>query len=137
MGTSLRIKFSFRSSRAYSGLAEWLTYLTYCTQTRYLGSFLIHEYLWSGHVDLPFSEKHTCRNKTHHGDADTWLCRFNSGQEYLRERFARDNDVYLQLLTDPNLNLSICLGFSVGLIFLNCVLYLVPLPGFVKAKFRH
>ncbi|EEB19458.1 ATP-binding cassette transporter, putative [Pediculus humanus corporis] len=135
--TILTLVLGSGNLKAYSGLAEWLTYLTYCTQTRYLGSFLIHEYLWSGHVDLPFSEKHTCRNKTHHGDADTWLCRFNSGQEYLRERFARDNDVYLQLLTDPNLNLSICLGFSVGLIFLNCVLYLVPLPGFVKAKFRH
>lgn len=122
--------------RSYSGLAEWLVYLSYCMQTRYLGSFLSYEYIWNGHSDLPFSDSHICTNKTHHGDADTWLCRFNSGQDYLKERYARDNENNIQLLTDQTLNLSTCLGFSLGLMVLNCLLYLVPLPGFVKAKFR-
>ncbi|KAK6638529.1 hypothetical protein RUM43_006796 [Polyplax serrata] len=134
--TILTLLLGSGNLKSYSGLAEWLVYLSYCMQTRYLGSFLSYEYIWNGHSDLPFSDSHICTNKTHHGDADTWLCRFNSGQDYLKERYARDNENNIQLLTDQTLNLSTCLGFSLGLMVLNCLLYLVPLPGFVKAKFR-
>ncbi|KAL0277043.1 UNVERIFIED_CONTAM: hypothetical protein PYX00_004464 [Menopon gallinae] len=134
--TMLTLVLGSGSLRSYSGLPEWLLYLTYGTQPRYLGSFLNHEYLWNGRNDLPFSKEHSCENRSSLGDTDSWLCRFSSGQDYLRERYARDSDLHVHLISEPNLSLSISLGFSVGLIFLNSLLYLVPLPGFVKAKFR-
>lgn len=132
----INCSYNIINCRSYSGLPEWLVYLTYGTQTRYLGSFLNHEYLWNGKNDLPFSKEHTCQNGSNLGDTDSWLCRFSSGQDFLRERYTRDNDFHLQLVSEPNLSLSISLGFSVGLIILNSLLYLVPLPGFIKAKFR-
>jgi len=125
------------SLRSYSGLSEWLLYLTYGTQTRYLGSFLNGAYLWNLDAELPFSKEIQCGNKTRPNDADTWLCRFGNGQDFLRERYFRDADYNLQFLQDPDLGLAVSLAFGLGLVLVNSLLYLVPLPGFVKAKFRN
>lgn len=63
------------------------------------------------------------------------LCRYKDGNAYMRERFTKDTDNISQVL-NVELNLLISLAFSVGLVILNSVLYLLPLPATVKAKFR-
>ena len=63
------------------------------------------------------------------------LCRYKDGNAYLRERFTKEAENISQVL-NVELNLLISLAFSVGLVILNSVLYLLPLPATVKAKFR-
>ena len=63
------------------------------------------------------------------------LCRYKDGNAYLRERFTKETDNISQVL-NVELNLLISLAFSVGLIIFNSVLYLLPLPATLKAKFR-
>lgn len=112
------------SLRSYAGLPEWLGYLTYGTQVRYLGLYLSSALVAGSLVNTPQTEGVPCTNRS-----DPLLCRFSSGDEFLRERYGDH-------LTDTHTPLTIALGFSLGLFILNCLLYLVPLPAFVKAKFR-
>ncbi|XP_014216572.1 ATP-binding cassette sub-family G member 5 [Copidosoma floridanum] len=63
------------------------------------------------------------------------LCRYKDGYAYLRERFTKETENTLQVL-NVELNLLISLAFSVGLVIFNSVLYFLPLPATVKAKFR-
>ena len=39
-------------------------------------------------------------------------------------------------MMDTTFNLGLSFVFPVALFFLNLILYLIPLPAFVKAKFR-
>ena len=62
-------------------------------------------------------------------------CRYINGTHYLQEKYGyEDGDVSAML--DTWFNLGVSFVFPVGLFFLNLVLYLIPLPAFVKAKFR-
>lgn len=63
------------------------------------------------------------------------LCRYADGRTYLIERFTREGENISEVL-NVELNLLISLAFAVGLIILNSILYLLPLPARVKAKFR-
>lgn len=64
-------------------------------------------------------------------------CRYANGQAYLTERYTRDNtDVIFSGILDFDLNIGITFAFALGMIIFNLFLYLLPLPAFVKAKFR-
>lgn len=64
-------------------------------------------------------------------------CRYSNGQSFLTERYARDNtDLIFSGILDFDLNLGVTLAFALGMLVFNIFLYLVPLPAFVKAKFR-
>ena len=63
------------------------------------------------------------------------LCRYKDGNTYLRERFTKEAENISQVL-NIELNLLISFAFSVGLVLFNGLLYLLPLPASVKAKFR-
>jgi hypothetical protein len=64
-------------------------------------------------------------------------CRYADGMAYITERYGRDNngDVLSDML-ELDVNLAITFAFPVGLAVFNSLLYLVPLPAFIKAKFR-
>ncbi|XP_024944115.1 ATP-binding cassette sub-family G member 5 isoform X2 [Cephus cinctus] len=63
------------------------------------------------------------------------LCRYPDGKTYLIERFTREGENISEVL-NIELNLLISLAFALGLVILNSVLYLLPLPARIKAKFR-
>ena len=61
--------------------------------------------------------------------------RYINGTHYLQEKYGyEEGDV--AAIMDTWFNLGISFVFPLGLFFLNLVLYLIPLPAFVKAKFR-
>lgn len=66
------------------------------------------------------------------------FCRYSSGQEFLVERYSRDKTdvIFSDGILDFDLNIGITFAFTVGIIIFNIFLYLLPLPAFVKAKFR-
>ena len=64
-----------------------------------------------------------------------YSCRYINGTHYLQEKYGyEEGDV--AAIMDTWFNLGISFVFPLGLFFLNLVLYLIPLPAFVKAKFR-
>lgn len=62
--------------------------------------------------------------------------RYTDGSAYLSERFGREDADHVADLFAADTNLAVAMAFPVGLLLVNCLLYLVPLPAFVKAKFR-
>ena len=64
------------------------------------------------------------------------LCfRYINGTHYLVERYSYPG-VKLEQLLEPWTNTAINFAFPGAMAVVNLVLYLVPLPSFVKAKFR-
>nr|CAD7592250.1 unnamed protein product [Timema genevievae] len=127
--------------RAIHGLSEWLLYLTYATQTRYAGAFLNQQVFNNGLVSgLPYDATLNCSSVIQTQESlsasSTFICRYGDGLSYLKERYSREDDDTFTEILDNNLNIGATFAFSVGLLTLDCFLYLVPLPAFVKAKFR-
>lgn len=58
-----------------------------------------------------------------------------NGTHYLEEKYGLDTDD-LDVFMDRWFNFGVSFVFPVALFFINLVLYLIPLPAFVKAKFR-
>ena len=57
----------------------------------------------------------------------------------MAERFGResaDDSAALAEFLEPDFNMGVSFAFAIGLVIANFLLYLVPLPAFVKAKFR-
>ena len=81
---------------------------------------------------LPVNENVTCPdNNAEYG------CRYRNGTYYLLERYHfldNGHDRQQDLLFWYNFGLSF--AFFGGMLLLNLVLYLVPLPAFIKSKFR-
>ena len=61
--------------------------------------------------------------------------RYLHGTHYLQEKYGYDEGE-VEAMMSTWFNLGMALVFPVALFFLNLVLYLIPLPAFVKAKFR-
>ncbi|XP_060529155.1 ATP-binding cassette sub-family G member 5 [Cylas formicarius] len=130
--------------RSIKGLQEWLFYLTYATQARYASAFLnrqvfLHPQL---HDPLPYDWRHNCTSMNFvetsvlTGPANPY-CRYANGQSYLSERYTRDpGDNIFNGILGFDLNIGITFAFALGMIVFNLFLYLIPLPSFVKAKFR-
>lgn len=67
----------------------------------------------------------------------SFTCRYPDRAAYIQERYGRDSsDFHLTDIIDSEFNLSLAFAFPVTLAIANCLLYLVPLPAFTKAKFR-
>ena len=63
------------------------------------------------------------------------IFRYINGTHYLVEKYSYPG-VKLDQILEPWTNTAINLAFPALLVIINMVLYLVPLPAFVKAKFR-
>lgn len=135
--------------RSYKGYEEWMYYLTYATQMRYVSSFL-HRIIFSQSAfnSLPYSATQNCTESTNLIQTSANLnnlqstngnCRYLSGKAFLTERFAHQNfsaDLYSSGDFNLELNMGISFAFAIGSIVVNKLFYLMPLPSFVKDKFR-
>jgi len=127
--TLLSLVIASGAIRSLKNLPYWLAMVSTALPIRYsslaLNQLVIDKPILS---NLHYNESFTCP-----GIAE--LCRYPEGKIYLMERFTREGENISEVL-NVNLNLLISLAFAVGLIILNSVLYLLPLPAKVKAKFR-
>ncbi|OXU21078.1 hypothetical protein TSAR_015316 [Trichomalopsis sarcophagae] len=116
------------SLRSIRNLPDWLGVVSTALPGRYASLGLNQLAMqMSSFKNLNYNDSITCPGIQE-------LCRYPDGDTFLKERFMRETD-----RTEPlavNSNLIITLAFSVGLVILNSVLYLLPLPATVKAKFR-
>lgn len=125
------------------GLQDWLYYLTYGIQARYASAFL-HRQLFltpAMQAALPYDATKNCSNMNLLESSNllsiNHICRYPSGQAYLTERYSRDaSDVIFNGILDFDINLGVTFAFAVGMMVFNLFLYILPLPAFIKAKFR-
>ena len=61
--------------------------------------------------------------------------RYVNGTHYLQEKYGYQGDE-LHMFMDRWFNFGVSFVFPSALFLINMVLYLIPLPAFVKAKFR-
>ncbi|KAF5298111.1 hypothetical protein FQA39_LY02535 [Lamprigera yunnana] len=142
--TSICVTLSSGILRSIKGLHDWLYFLTYATQTRYAAAFFSrHVFLHSElHDPLPFDAHHNCSNMnlietSNLNGITNGYCRYGSGQSFLTERYARDStDIIFSGILDHDFNIGATFAFSIGMTVFNMFLYLIPLPAFLKAKFR-
>ncbi|CAI6343393.1 unnamed protein product [Macrosiphum euphorbiae] len=113
--------------RSYRGMSEWLSWVTYATQTRYAGAYLTAQ-AFDGRQQyngLPQSAEQNCSIPA----AEPFVCRYPDGASYVNER-------YPATVADPQINLVASFVFPVAAAVFNILLYVAPLPSYVKAKFR-
>lgn len=130
--------------RSIKGLQEWLYYLTYATQVRYASAFLNRQVFLNPLLQntLPYDARQNCSNihlieTSNFNGAPNLNCKYVNGQSFLTDRYSRDpTDVIFSGILDFDVNLGATFAFSVGMIIFNMFLYLVPLPTYIKAKFR-
>ncbi|XP_066598456.1 ATP-binding cassette sub-family G member 5 isoform X2 [Prorops nasuta] len=115
--------------RSLRNLPHWLATVSAALPARYASLALNQLAIDTGSsTNLPYNETFTCPGIPE-------LCRYPDGKTYLIERFTREGENISEVL-NVDLNLLISLAFALSLIILNSVLYLLPLPAKVKAKFR-
>jgi hypothetical protein len=140
-------------------LPDWLYYLTYILQYRYVGAFL-HELEFSGmggNLESRVSSLGldlVTRNGTIGCSSirAEFGCRYYNGSSFLKERYyvaeeaqCKRDPSGLTFLSGPNactadlnhvMNFALMFFFA-GMMFLaNLLLYYFPLPAFLKTKFR-
>ncbi|XP_012286014.1 ATP-binding cassette sub-family G member 5 [Orussus abietinus] len=127
--TLLSIVIASGGVRSLRNLPNWLAAVSTALPSRY-ASLALNQLAIDvpTFVNLPYNESIPCP-----GIQD--LCRYPDGKTYLIERFTREGENISEVL-NVDLNLLISLAFALGLVILNSVLYLLPLPARVKAKFR-
>lgn len=128
-------------------MSDWLLYLTYATQCRYAGAFLNLQMFgnnnWVNLNGLPRDFRTNCTARIPQTQdslvaaSSSFGCRYADGTAYLKERYGRDDDSDdLSDMLELDVNLAVAFAFPVGLAIFNSLLYLLPLPAFIKAKFR-
>lgn len=130
--------------RSFKGLQDWLYYLTYATQTRYAAAFLHRQLFLTPNLleALPYDQKINCTNMnvietSNFNSITNPYCKYANGQSFLTERYTRDSkDLIFNGILDMEMNIGITFAFTLGMIIFNLFLYLIPLPAFLKAKFR-
>ncbi|CAG9840597.1 unnamed protein product [Diabrotica balteata] len=129
--------------RSMKGLPDWLYYASYGTQTRYAAAYLNRKVFTHLALNraLPFDLQHNCTQISFEtsilNGANNAYCRYASGQAFLTERYSRDpTEVIFSGVLEEDFNIGLTCGFALGMIVFNLFLYLIPLPSFVKAKFR-
>ena len=127
--TLISLVIASGAMRSLRNLPEWLTAVSTALPNRY-ASLALNQLAIERPAtqNLPYDETTVCPGVKE-------LCRYPDGRTYLIERFTREGENLSNVL-NINLNLLVSLAFSLGLIILNSVLYLLPLPARVKAKFR-
>lgn len=115
--------------RSLKNLSYWLAMVSTALPTRY-ASLALNQLVMDKPImsNLNYNESFTCPGIPE-------LCRYPDGKTYLIERFTREGENISEVL-NVDLNLLISLAFAIGLVILNSVLYLLPLPAKIKAKFR-
>ena len=115
--------------RSLKNLPDWLAAVSCALPTRY-ASLALNQLTMDTSLlsNLPYNETLACPGIPE-------LCRYPDGRTYLVKRFTRDGENTSEVL-NVDLNLLISLAFALGLVILNSVLYLLPLPARIKAKFR-
>ncbi len=124
------------SLRSFSRLPEFLYHLTYITQTRYSGAILNDIEFYNrtslSHLQWQDDSGNTMQCQ---GNTFGFGCRYVNGSHYLKEKYGYEGDE-LAVFMDRWFNFGVCFVFPVGLFIINMILYVIPLPAFVKAKFR-
>lgn len=115
--------------RSLRNLPKWLAAISSALPVRY-ASLAINQLAIDtpSFLNLPYNESLSC-------PGIPGLCRYPDGRAYLVERFTREGENISQVL-NIDLNLLISLAFALGLVILNSIFYLLPLPAKIKAKFR-
>ncbi len=140
--------------RSIAGLPDYLYYLTYIVQTRYAGAVL-NEQHFRNFTSLPSMINATtsipCPSGTTFSNygiiqflSKLYIilhgfffagCRYSNGTHYLMERYHLAHPPY-----DDDLRFWMNFGlnflFTGAMFFANIILHIVPLPAFVKSKFR-
>ncbi|XP_076064875.1 ATP-binding cassette sub-family G member 5 [Oratosquilla oratoria] len=123
------------SLRSLVGMPDWLYYLGHIIVYRYASAFLHQQMFMDRLPNLPVnaSSNPTCPdNNAEYG------CRYRNGSYYLLERYHFPDNAFDHNREDLLLwiNFGLSFAFVGGMMVVNLVLYLVPLPAFIKAKFR-
>lgn len=99
--------------RSFKGLAPWLQENTKGTHTKYASTLL--------HSAVFLSRRMNCT------PGGVTVCPLTS--EYLYERLGR-------AVPQENIDMAASIGFAVGFIAFNMLLYLIPVPSFIRRKFK-
>jgi len=123
-------------TRAIPGLPDWLYYLSYITQSRYAGAVLNEQHFKNISSSLPTLINSTLSLPCPAGTTfSNYGCRYANGTHYLMERYHINHPPY-----DDDLKFWLNFGlnflFTGAMFFANIILHIVPLPAFVKTKFR-
>jgi len=123
--------------RSMASLPEFVEHLTYVTQARYTGAILnnIEFYNKTSLTSLRWINETTGTTFRCQGNSFEFGCRYINGSHYLIEKYGKDEGE-LDNLLNLWFNFGVAYIFPLGLLVINMVLYLIPLPAFVKAKFR-
>ncbi|XP_042910538.1 ATP-binding cassette sub-family G member 5 isoform X4 [Parasteatoda tepidariorum] len=129
------ITFASGTVRSLTALPEWFYYLTYGVLYRYAGAFLQeNEFSFNPRLDranyLNGTEALPCNSNI------PGSCIYIDGNHYLLQKYpasGRIEDSDLQYW----MNFGLCFVFVGGMWVLNTILHLVPLPAFIKTKFRN
>ena len=123
--------------RSLSSLPELVYHLTYIVQPRYSGAVLnkLEFHDKSSLVLLPWRNETTGDVFTCSKDNFNFGCRFVNGTHLLAQKYNYPG-IDLDTMLDPWTNTAINFAFPGVVLLANMILYLVPLPAFVKAKFR-
>lgn len=109
-------------------MSEWLSWTTYAMQTRYAGAYLTAQ-AFDGRRQYVGVWQDAGQNCTEPVAPERFACRYRDGDSYVNERYPGS-------VADPQLNLVASFVFPVAAMVFNVLLYVTPLPAFVKAKFR-
>lgn len=99
--------------RSFKGLQPWLQENTKATHTRYASTLLHSAVFLSRHMNCTPGGAITCPLTT----------------EYLFERLGRATP-------QENIDMAASIGFAVGFIAFNMLVYLLPMPNFIRRKYK-
>ncbi|XP_066990295.1 ATP-binding cassette sub-family G member 5 isoform X1 [Macrobrachium rosenbergii] len=131
--TTFYLLIASASLRSLVGLPDWLYYLSHVIVFRYAAAVLHEQAFLDKLPNLPVNSTADCPdNNAEYG------CRYRNGTYYLLERYHFPENGLDLGRHDLDLwyNFGLCFSFFGGMLVLNLVLYLVPLPSFIKSKFR-
>ncbi|XP_064091004.1 ATP-binding cassette sub-family G member 5-like [Macrobrachium nipponense] len=131
--TTFYLLIASASLRSLVGLPDWLYYLGHVIVFRYAAAVLHEQAFLDKLPNLPVNSTADCPdNNAEYG------CRYRNGTYYLLERYHFPENGFDLGRNDLDLwyNFGLCFSFFGGMLVLNLVLYLVPLPSFIKSKFR-
>ncbi|XP_050735234.1 ATP-binding cassette sub-family G member 5-like [Eriocheir sinensis] len=131
--TTLNLLVASASLRSLVRLPDWLYYLGHVIVYRYASAVLHEQAFLDRLTNLPMNGSVLCPdNNAEYG------CRYRNGTYYLLERYHFPENGLDLGRQDLDLwsNFGLSFAFFGGMLVLNLVLYLVPLPSFIKSKFR-
>ena len=121
--------------RSIPALPEWLYYLTYVTQSRYAAAFLNEQHFRDLTAFESIANLTTLITCPRTATFSSYGCRYVNGTHYLRERYHVEHPPY-----EDDLRLWMNFSFNflfAGVMFVaTIILHIIPLPAFVKSKFR-